>query len=115
MFNLKYGSTRTVILIGKYAIKFPSTVSLKLFLNGWIANIQEWEWHTVSDKLCPVKHNFLGLIIVMERCYPLERKEFFELNFNEFVEESGIILPIENKMDSFGKLKDKVVAVDYGS
>lgn len=39
--KIKYGSNRTVILLGQYAFKFPSTYSHTLFLKGCLSNWKE--------------------------------------------------------------------------
>jgi hypothetical protein len=118
MLNLDvcYGSTRTVLLIGKYAVKIPAMVSWKHFLNGLLGNIQESEFNTLNHpKLCPVLFALpLGFLIVMPRCENVSREVFYSLDFKRFVKERNLLLPVEDKLSSFGMLNGKVVAVDYG-
>ena len=67
-------------------------------------------------ELCPVLFALPGgFLNVMRRAEPLTREEFFALDFKAFVEKLGYCVPVENKLDSFGKLSGKIVAVDYGS
>lgn len=66
---VKHGTTRTVILIGKYAIKIPQLKSWKGFLKGFLANMNEKAIH----HLCP--NYFLpvlwasraGFVVIMPR------------------------------------------------
>jgi hypothetical protein len=116
--KLKYGTTRTVILTKNYAIKIPTFVTYKLFLNGLLGNMQEhlfWK-HLKSYKLCPILFYIIGgFLLVMPRAKELTREEFFNLDFEEFMDEDKWLVPVENKLDSFGWYKGKIVAVDYGS
>lgn len=75
----KYGTTRTVYLIGNIAIKIPSRYSLKHFLYGWLGNIQENTFNGLNVKLCPVKCSILyGLIVVMPKCTPINQRSIFQ-------------------------------------
>ncbi len=120
MIKLLYGTTRTVILIHKYAIKIPIlNYTWKRLLQGMVANLQEQEIYRMDihdNKLCPVLFGLLGLFIVMPRCQslsnPLDKEEY-----DSFVkcQYSTLKYVVEHKMDSFGMLETKMVAVDYGS
>ena len=126
---LRNGLTREVFLVGEYAIKLPSFRAWRLFLSGLQANLQERAFSGISEKLCPVLWGDpLGFVIVMPRCSPVPRHHAAAFDEDEpyFVsdeewgewiniqgEESQ--LPVENKCSSFGLLKGKLVAVDYGS
>lgn len=49
------GATRVVILIGKLAIKLPRPLSLRTFLTGMPANLQEREFGVMRSRfLAPV-------------------------------------------------------------
>lgn len=114
---IKYGSTRIVLLIGQYAIKVPTVVEWRLFLLGLLANLQEVKFsRTQWPKLCPVVFSVpLGILLVMRRATPLSRQEFDDFDFDAFVETDEYVVPVENKLDSFGWLNGRIVAVDYGN
>ena len=114
------GSTRYVILTKNYAIKiaridinyFPS------FLNGLLANRTEYVfWKAYKhEKLCPVLFIFpLYLFLVMKKAETLSNKEWRNFKFKEFVNTEDFRIPAERKIDSFGKINGKIVAIDYGS
>jgi hypothetical protein len=113
-----YGTHRTTYLIGSLAIKRPVFKTYKMFLHGLLANLQEATFSkTKWPELCPVLFSLpLGLLVVMERAEPLTTDEYINLvrNFKEFVDKKDYIVPVENKIDSFGKIDGKIVAVDYG-
>lgn len=120
--QIKHGTNRVVILIGRYAIKLPTCVSWKLFLTGLLGNMQEKLFSdTKWDQLCPVIFSMPGgWLNVMPRAEPLEREAFFNLDFDKWIKvhdgESVVaIVPVENKLDSFGTINGKIVAIDYGS
>lgn len=109
---LKYGTTRTVLLIGNFAFKFPSCVEWRLFLQGLLANMQEKKFSGFHPDLCPVKFSIPGgFLIVMPRCKPLSRDEYED----NLIELSDFGIPVEPKLDSVGWLNGKIVAVDYGN
>jgi len=117
MVRLLFGTTRMVFLVGDYAIKVPSLAEYRLFLCGLLANLQEASFSkTQWDELCPVILSVpLGLMVVMKRCIPLTREQFFSLDYGKFVHKEDYQVPVENKLDSFGILDGRIVAVDYGS
>lgn len=54
---VRTGATRWVLLIGKYAIKFPALYSYRSFLQGILGNEQECRWYRAfwqTEKLCPI-------------------------------------------------------------
>lgn len=102
------GVTREVIIIGGLVFKIPSFRSYKLFLHGLLANMQEKEWwyHTRDKRLCPIWFYIpLGLLVIMPRLTAAK-----SVNFLKF---SG--LPLDKKIENFGKYKGKVVLLDYGN
>ena len=116
---IKTGSTRLVILTDKYAIKIPrcciksdnsfygKTIG---FLEGWLANRYEYKWYksNVFDFLCQVEYSFLfSMVIIMKKAEPISYDEFFELKQYNFA--------YEHKVDSYGKINDKVYIIDYGN
>ena len=115
MIELKYGTTRIVLLLGKYAIKFPAVNSWQNFLLGMVSNINESRLSKVVQlpgfpRFCPVLFSFPGgLFNVMPRTKPIDRESFFNMDMSWCMENG----PIENKLDSFGMLGGEVVAVDY--
>lgn len=130
----RFGTTRTVYLTKKYAFKFPVVSTWEHFIRGLLANMQE-TWLSrckdikYRDKLCPVKFSIWGgFLVVMPRCEELTEEEYdkFESEWttwsgnklikdNEGVEYSFGSFPAEVKQDSYGKLGDKIVAVDFGN
>jgi hypothetical protein len=120
---IRYGTTRTVFLIGRLAIKIPSFVEWRLFLHGLLANLQERTFSRAGwPQLCPVRWCCPGgWFLVMSRAEPLTRQEFDALDYAEWIkggeslERGDWVLPVENKLDSFGWLDGKLVAVDYGT
>lgn len=117
--RIEKGTTRTVFLIGKYAIKVPRFWhkqpghKWKMFLRGILANIDEhfwWKCAYKKEKLCPVRFKSpLGLILVMDRAEPLKDYEYDKDAF-DFIFEN---LPLDNKIINFGRIKDRVVLIDY--
>lgn len=112
---MKYcrGSTREVLLIGRWAIKIPSWRGYLHFLYGLIANLNEVTWWngTHDPRLCPVLFSLPGgLLIVMPRVNlahaPVgptrEHLKYFE----------G--LPVELMPRNWGMYNGQLVTVDYG-
>jgi hypothetical protein len=121
------GCTRHVLLIGKYAIKIPQlTYGWRLFLLGLLGNMQEASFSEIpDDRMAPVFFSISGgFLIVMPRCEPLTNDEYAMLNISMFWEIDNrscngyygeCRIPVENKQDSFGWYKGRIVAIDYGS
>lgn len=114
------GSSRTVILTNKYAIKIPKIkfgyYGFRSFLNGLIANIQETEFSKLKcKKLCPVFFSIYGgLLVIMPRCKTLNIDDWNNFNYNEFINSNDFIIPTEYKISSFGIYNNEIVAIDYG-
>jgi hypothetical protein len=115
------GITRTVFLIGKYAIKVPcGRYGWQKWLRGLLANLQEREWSKANyPELCPVLFSDpFGVVVVMPRAEILDRPltpgEYHAM-FEDIYPERGYRIPSENKPDSFGYLNGRLVAVDYGN
>lgn len=114
---LKWGSTRTVLLIGRWAIKTPSLVEWRLFLHGLLANITERTWSRTGDtRLARVLWGDpIGLLLIMERADPLP-KNFSPKHFADIVHRGRFDgLPQDIKMDNFGFRSRTMVMIDYGS
>ncbi len=117
--KIKKGTTRTVFLIGKYAIKIPrfwhkhNGHKWKTFIRGILANIDEdfWWKHAIDkDKLCPIVFKSpLGCILVMLRAQELTDNEYNKDKLNK--DFAG--LPLDNKQINFGKINNKIVLIDY--
>ena len=113
--EIKYGSSRTVILTKNYAFKLPYIGRWKNFLWGLIANMQEVDFNTLNDERLAkvIFHLPAGFLVVMKRAEPL--KEFNKKFFAGFCSRhKGLELPTELKKDSFGYIDGKLVAIDYG-
>lgn len=117
--KIEKGTTRFVILLGKYAFKFPR-IHFKaknrwpLFLRGLLANMTEKQFSSVHDEsLCPVVFSMWGgWFNIMLRAEPLSKDEWLNLDFKTIFQIVSSDL-VENKITSFGKLNNKIVAVDY--
>ena len=112
---MKKGTTRYVFFIGKYAIKIPSMHSYTNFLWGLLANMQEVKFNSLRDnRLCPIIFNIpFGILNIMPKCDAINEDQFKDILSSNF-RESPFIIPVESKIDSFGILENKIVAVDYG-
>lgn len=110
------GSTRLVLLIGGYAIKIPrgDDNSFGIFLGilrGWIGNRTEYMWskQDLFPFLNRVVFSFLfSFIIVQRRVEMITEEEFFSLEKADYP-----FGGFEWKLDSFGKVNDKIVVIDY--
>ena len=113
----RHGTTRTVWLIGRWAIKVPSCCKWRLFLHGLLANLQERSFSATRwAKLCPVLWSTPGgWLLVMRRARPLTRAEWDAFDPEPWCQEEDYVIPAEHKMDSFGVLDGRIVAVDYGN
>lgn len=114
------GATRTVLLIGRVAIKLPTFLTWKLFLYGLLGNMQEtlW-WNGLPDSremMCPVLFSIPGgFLTVMRRAEPVSLEEWFANDHAWFYRAKGLSIPVEDKLDSWGRVDGRIVAVDYGS
>jgi hypothetical protein len=111
------GLTRNVLLVGNVAIKFPTSKNWPLFLHGLLANMQERQYSTTGDpRLCPVLFaSRLGFWLVMQRAIPLSDEDWTTFDLAKFRMEAEGYIPVEGKRNSFGKIGEQIVAVDYGS
>lgn len=109
MFKVARGANRTVLLVGRWAFKFPSCRSWRDFLYGLLNNMTEGELGCRGDPiLCPVLLNVWGgLCVVMRRVEPLDDLEGVDLD-------PWRVYHVEPKPNSYGRLRGRVVAVDYG-
>lgn len=115
MIQVRRGITRTVFLVGRYAIKVPSLRShergfsgvLWSFVRGASANLSEREW-SGSTGTCPVLWSLGGLINVYPRCEPVTWDPTEE-EYNAI----GLSNPTDKKPHNVGLLNGRMVWIDY--
>lgn len=111
------GISRTVFLVGPYAIKVPcGRYGWEKWLRGLLANMQERRFGRLGwEGVCPVLlADPLGLVVVMPRCRPVPGY-FTDSYYERLINRGDYRIPAENKPDSWGILNGKTVAVDYGN
>lgn len=113
------GTSRTVFLTGKYAIKFATIkYGWQLFLYGCYGNASERKYYKLHSKadyegnlsgfVAPSLFcSWFGLIQVQIRCEPINRK----MSKSEYKFFSPICS--DNKTENFGILNGKLVCLDY--
>lgn len=118
MILVRTGITRTVLLVGRWAIKWPNTrYAWRHTVEGLLANMTEastWGGYSKcvdpqvreeAKKLCPVLWCGLGgLLLVMRRAEPME-------GVLSTYHVPGWVTDV--KPDNFGVLEGRVVCVDY--
>ena len=110
---VRSGVTRTVLLLGRWAVKLPCLhFGWRNFLQGLLANIQEREFGAAGwPELCPIVFSVPGgWLLVMPRARPMTAEEFGMLKLDAFTR-----VPVEAKPNSFGWLDGRIVAIDYGN
>lgn len=109
--------TRTVLLLGPFAFKFPRVDhGWPMFLRGLLCNTQEAQFSRCAlPELCPVVWQIRGgFLVVMRRARPLTDAEWAAVP-DDYAERPDYVIPVEMKRDSFGILDGRLVALDYGS
>lgn len=112
----RFGCSRTVYLVGRWAIKTPSAqYGLTKFLLGWHSNRMEanrWSWctGTISEEaLCPVLGSYLlGLVLVMTRADEVDYEELLPGELRELERHGGDV-----HSGNVGRLDGRLVLVDY--
>ncbi len=119
---IRTGATRTVFLVGRYAVKVPSLRGIGLagrsvrgrmasFAAGLLSNQSEHIWHTFGPwggRVAPVLCSLLGGIVqVYPRCAPLP--EGFTGELPQLDPDPGD----GEKPDNYGVLNGVVVRIDY--
>lgn len=111
---MRCGVTRTVLLIWKYAVKFPSWRNgTRYFLLGLLGNRLEWEhWQmTRHHRLAPVLHcGPMGLWLVMSRCHVLYGRRITDAERADFP-----FLNMDDNGQNLGVYQGRLVLVDYGN
>jgi len=110
--QVKRGLTRTVLLIGRWAVKVPSFRShgqglsgvLWSFCRGVLANHSEILW-AEEPGVCPLKWSVAGLINVYPRCGPV--------TWDPDYDAIGFTGPTDRKRANVGMLDGRMVWVDY--
>lgn len=113
---IRKGCYRSVILIGKYAIKIPTFTEWRLFLHGLLSNIKEKKlWKYTHDiQLCPVLWSCPGgFLNIAERVIEVTRDEWQEIP-REYLLKISMGFPVEQKPESFGWMNGRLVILDYG-
>lgn len=104
------GATRTVFLIGRFAVKIPGfgrigMGRLESFCHGYLANLSERRWSGYSDLFCPCR-GFMGFVVVMPRCSPVMGEVDWEgLRVFDSLTDA--------KAENVGVFEGRVVWIDY--
>lgn len=113
---IKKGATRTVFLIGKYAIKTPTLCyGHDHFLNGCYGNwlerkyFKSWMTYKSNVKVAPSLFcSWFGLIQIQIRCEPMiENLTYEQIDFFKPLCGSDF------KKENFGWYKEELVCLDY--
>lgn len=114
------GYTRTVLLVGRWAIKVPALHTCcftgyqwKRFKAGWASNHLERSVSKAgAPEVCPVVFSFLwGLVIVMPRLKILTFDEWCAADLHTAEAEAFYA---DNKPENFGWYQGRPVLLDYG-
>lgn len=112
--KLRKGSTRIVLLVDRFALKFPKPTKWKTFLRGILANLDEVMWYRSSppewqQNMAPVISCFFGgLLLISARAEEVTEGEYQQIDLTAFDP-----LPMDSKRINFGRLKGRTVLVDY--
>lgn len=129
---IRHGITRTVFLVGSWAIKVPSGRRMSThgpvrgrlagFAEGYLANLSELTWGRYEDwqgKVAPILHSWLfGVIQVYRRCEPMPEADW-RWTDGDWSYHGDLALPYlfpelgDVKPDNFGILNGRVVRLDY--
>lgn len=121
MYIDRKGTTRTVILIGGYALKLPTIGSgLHLFLRGLLANLDEGTWcrRSIPDEpglpdviwVAP-----LGLLSIQRRLRPVSNRGMFWVNLQELISTSKLhkdFWEYDAKPENFAYRGTQLVKID---
>lgn len=112
---IRRGLTRTVLLIGRWAVKVPSIRAhgdgvsgmLWSWTRGVQANLSECQWSS-SPGTCPVRWSLAGLVNIYPRCDAVTG----ELTEDEY-QGIGFLGPVDPKSSNVGLLDGRLVWIDY--
>lgn len=108
---MAHGVTRSVLLIGPYALKFPSVrYGWGKFLQGLLSNMCERQFKPLAAKyrLAPIVFGVPGgWLTVQRRCESLTDDEWEQIG-----DWNG--MDCDFKRENFGTLEGHVVLLDYG-
>lgn len=110
------GITRTVLLVGRWAVKVPSLRSyndgvagvLWSISHGVQANLSERTWSGSDAGYCPVLWSLAGLVNVYPRCAPVDPAAV--IDYDAVAEWN---CPTDRKPENLGWLDGRLVWVDY--
>ena len=111
----EHGATRTVLLVGNWAIKFPTVCqgSWRQFLLGMVSNMDEKLWSGYDNRLLPVTYCAPGgIFLIMPRAITLKTDQDVE---DHGVEQrfEGLRIAQDRNPGNFGYYKGELVCVDY--
>ena len=121
MWQLKTGTTRTVLLTKKHAFKLAGNWrgligpwTWKRFLHGLLSNLTERQWSQLGkDCLCPVLFaDPFGLLVVMPRLLDPPR-QVCPVEVLWFQEVANV--PTDRNPSNFGWVDGRMVLWDYGA
>lgn len=118
------GTTRTVWLVGRWAVKFPTLHSWELFLQGLLGNCREARWGGLRELwrepalppvvfVCPG-----GWFQIQRRVRPVRHRGLFWVDLAEVVAKSELpeqLWTSDAKPENFGWLGSQLVKIDVGS
>lgn len=124
-FCVAQGCTRSVILIGGWAIKFPRIHKWESFLEGLLANLRERRWWKYAERhpdevayhrLAPVLFSLPGgWMVVMKRVHtPRQFRKHYYWRMDE-LKHLFEGLPWDPNEENFGFIGRRLVMIDYGS
>lgn len=124
--EIHHGTTRTVILFYKWAIKIPLVKEYKGFLKGLLANLNERTiWKLCPNYFLPVLWSLpLGLVVVMPRVKSTKQAtwylhafmaDLFHANNDDNGEALTARRYCEYIASNVAMYKGKPVCIDYGS
>ena len=119
--QIKKGSSRIVLIFGKFVIKIPNfSYSYENFLHGILANIQENKFsgvHNVFTRIlfyCP-----MGLFVIMKKANPIDdlsAKELEKILNKKYKKDDYFdFIMSDFKVDNFGYINGEIVKIDYGN
>jgi hypothetical protein len=118
--KIKYGCTRVVLLIGKYAIKFPSFETGYIgFLKGILNSLEECsitKWNPAVSVSKTLYCNCTGLFLIAERAREVKNIDLYKVELERLCtlspDESDFYMD-DARPDNFGYIDGRLVKVDY--